>query len=107
MDHEHPKFKTLESHLNFIVEQLNQDILFLRESDLETQKLYEPKIENVIRRICLEPAFRDSDISFLHEDFQLGIRDYEYDLEKDFSETELKELSKELLSQIQPDEFGL
>ena len=107
MDQPQPKYIKLEEDLVFLVEQLNQDINYLRESDIETQKKYELKIEAVIRRICLEPSFGASDISFLHDEFQERLLKYEAHLKEEFTFDELQDLSKELKEQIQPDEFGL
>lgn len=107
MDQNHPKFKKLESCLSFIVEQLNQDVNYLRECDLETQKKHEYNLEKVIRRICLESDYLESDISFLHEEFQEYIKDYEELLEKEFSFEERQNLSSELLEQLQPDDFSI
>jgi hypothetical protein len=107
MDKDHPKFKKLELHLSFLIEQFNQDIEYLRESDLEIQRKFELPMEKILKRICLIPDFISCDISFLHEEFQAAILDYESHLNLEFSELECQDLSKELIEQIEPEDFGI
>ena len=105
MEEVEEKFKNLEKHLDILIEKLNTDLHFLSAWDLAEKVKYEDKIRNVMKVICLLEVIDSVDISFLNEDFQESLIQYQIDTKRDFNHQEISDLSQELVEQLKPNDF--